>query len=105
MQSPLAQSVKILVIQLFIYMHQYFFKLRIAAHKMIENNFSLNHYCFPRQVDAYHHRRCATEKYLEKFTSQSFSTLLIRKPTVQHCLKSCFEKNKLTTSRKTNTQF
>ena len=62
-------------------MHQYLFKLWFTVHKKIRNNFLLNYYCFPRQAVAYHLERCRAERYSEKSTSQSFSTV-IRKPTV-----------------------
>ena len=71
---------------------------------MIENNSPMDHSCFPHQADAYHHKSCPVEKHSQKSTSQSFSTV-IRKPTVQYCLKSCFEKNDLTPNSKPNTHF
>ena len=64
----------------------------------------MNHYYLPHQTDAYHHRRCAVEKYSENSTSESFSTI-IRNIHYTICLKSCFEKDEHTPSRKLNKHF
>ena len=83
------------------YVHQYVFKLGFTIHNRIENNFPLNYYCLLCYVDACHNRGCDAKKYLARPTPQNVS-IVVRKPTVQYCLKGCFEKDELTPNRKLN---